>query len=330
MTILLSTLLLGLSTSLWAAEPERPTVPPPGVDKVLTKGETPRAFFQKRMADAGCQSELKAAKKAFRDLIQEVADMRAAKETDSKIDAKGGALMDARMEVLRLMELCGECATREIEVRTLDFKAGRETWFISDGSCQLPIETTNAKGEPDAAGIAKLQTVFQLVSDSLVHAKQYAGPNGGFDNVLAFHVINGNKIDPKADLFPSPANLAIWVRGPRILNMMMYYPMEAEYETVTKGSLSEFNLKFKSFEPKAKIVYPNVTDFTPSGKPVPPLINLLLRRVVGRWYITSDGYFRYFTAAMLPLNLTNPELMKQGRSVLTDTLTELSYRGQWE
>lgn len=324
MTIWISTVILSLSSFLWAADPQRPTAPPPGIDKVLTGGEEPRVFFQKRMADAACQDDLKKAKGTVRSLIKEIETMRAAKEPADKIDAKGPILMDERVKLLALMEKCGECATQEIETRVLDFKTHKETWFISDGSCQLPIDGSTPDGK------AKLKKSFDLVSDSLVHAKRYPKPNGGFDNVLDFQVMDGTTFKPDVDAFPaSPVNLTVWVRGPRVFRLMMYYAMEATFSTTVNNGLSEFNLEFTALEPKSKITYPTVTDFTPAGKPI-SLIPLLLKRVVGRWYITSDGYFRYFTAAMLPANLSTNALKEQGRAVLTDTLTELSARGQWE
>lgn len=324
MKILISTIILGLSPFLWAGDPERPTAPPPGVDLVLTKGEAPRVFFQKRLEQTACQGRLKTAKAEVKRLTKEIATMRANKERDDLIDDKGKTLMEERTKLLGEMQECGECATQEIETRVLDFRTHKETWFISDGSCQLPIDNSTPEGK------TKLKKAFDLVSDSLTHAKRYPNPNGGFNNVLEFQVMDGSTLKPDVDAFPpSPLSLAIWVRGPRALRLMMYYPMEAKYETTTTNGLSEFHLEFASFEPKSKVTYPTVTDFTPSGKPV-GLIPLLLRRVVGRWYLTSDGYFRYFTAAMLPANLSTNALKEQGRSVLNDTLTELSARGQWE
>ncbi len=321
MNLLISTIILGSSFSLWALTPERPTAPPLAIDKVLTGGEEPRVFFEKRASDAACQEDLKTAKTEVRTIKDAMKAMSAAKAPATELDDKEADLAVARETLLTLMEKCGECATQEVETQELNFKTHKETWFISDGSCQIP-----------SADPAKLKKAFELISDSLIHAKRYPRTKDGFENVLDFQIVeNGTTFKPQEDLFPkSPANLTIWVRGPRALRLMFYYFMEATYATQpTPNGGSEFFLKFTAAEPKAKLTYPTVTDFTASGKPI-PLISMLLKNVVGQWYVTSDGYIRYFTAAQLPNNLGASVFKKLGRGVLIDTLTEISARGEWE
>jgi hypothetical protein len=330
---------------------ERPKVPAPGVDADLVGANGPRAFFEKQASDAACVSDLGKVRSEYRTILTEIESLKKARPKSTKadgtedaalktandaIDAKGVSLKEKRKELLALMQKCGECSAQDVKpwkVKPTPKRPQAEMWYVTDGSCQIPSKDTKV-----------LESAFQEVSNSLVHAKSYpAYSPGGFGNVLEFQLakVTGAgptvKVEflPKEDKFPaSPIHLGIWIRGFEAFNNLFAfrYFIKANYEFKDANGLKEFWLTFNTVDDdistQKKVVFPDtVTDLTTSGR-VKKVKPNNLKNVQGLWYLNSDGYIRYYTAAVFPF--PNDNLAELGKNILLDTLTTLSERGKWE
>ncbi len=341
-------LMLVCSSFAWAATTKRPTVPLTtdgkslGVDVRLGMGK-PRDFFEARSRDAACMADLARAKADYKAFQKQIRDLKAKrpvagpstpepKDLNDQIDALGVEQRKQRSKLLAIMEKCGECAVQSVVPLKITTAAKTETWYESDGSCQFPVKDQSV-----------LDTAFKKISDSLTHAKRYPHfSEGGFNSILEFQVANVTKdattnaitsvaFDKTIDAFPSPQTyLAIWVRGPQIFGttFAFQYFIASEYKHYSVGSQKEFELKFETVATKEKVKFPDIQDFFPSGRPRPKLKQTELPNVVGAWYLNSDGYVRYYTAAQFEIQIKAAE--QAARATLLDTLADLSDRGDWE
>ncbi len=341
---LVSLTVLAISFPLFAKSGSRPSIPAPEIDPALIQdGKTVREFFENRAKDAACQSDLTKAKADYRQKLKEVEDLKATrvlttdgkedatlKSINDKIDAMNAPLIALRDKMLVLIDKCGECATHEVESRDVDAGAGKtENWYISDGSCQIPSD--------DPAVLSK---AFKLISESLLRTSAYPKTaKDGFANILAFRAANKKDLSALSDdKFPaSPLNLFLWVLGPPLpfgLGWFRFqYYVKAEY-TEPKTATDPFFLKFET-EADARIKadteivgLENIPDTTLSGRAKKGGKTTWLKNVQGSWYVTPDGYLRYYTAAQFPMKLK--DIATQGRRILIDTLVFAQSRGDWE
>jgi hypothetical protein len=349
---------LVLSAPLFAAPGPTPVIPFPGEDSVLTGGLPARQFFEDRATkNPVCTANLITAKKKVRDLLKLVADLkdsRAGKTPEEieaindKIDAYENEktpvdvnLLVARTKMLDLMQECGECATRKLDLVESDILLpdGRkdpsktQKWYVSNGSCQLPTKDPKI-----------LANVFEVLSKSLIRADDYPkSAPGGFANIVNFkqarssdlHVLPDNEF-PDATKDKS-MNIYLWVLGPKIgAQFIFYYYLTSFHDTYkTARGVDEFFMNFQT-QPDARLKGswkapggPAIFDTTLSGRRANSFITELpLANVKGQWYVNGDGYLRYYTAAEFPLKIKEIETL--GRRILIRTITDAAARGKWE
>jgi hypothetical protein len=316
---------------------EPPALPTSCVDLELVGPEGPRPFFEKRAQNPECRNKLKAALQDQQALVAKIETLKAERaaepakltEKNKKIDDLGPDLKAAQAAVRAAMLECGECTTKDVVALNVLGKVGignsGATWYETDGSCQIP--STDSK---------VLENAFAVISDSLVHAKSYPlySP-GGFANVLDFQIVDGLTFKPEADEFPpSPLNLGVWVRGPKLPvvgGVAFRYFVEANYGFQDRGATKEFSLSFSTIEDgktlRALKFPDNVKDQSTSGLPM-NVKPIGLAKVRGLWCVNTDGYIRYYTAAEFPLNVSSAADL--AKDILLDTLITLSNRGQWK
>lgn len=355
MTQLVSFFVL-LTSILSAAPAERPKIPLTGTGNALGidqrlkidkdgKGPAdPRAYYELRSRDAACMADLAKAKTEYSKQLKAIRTLKDSRpaagsgapepvEINNKIDLLGKQLAAQRSTLLNAMNRCGECSVEAVIPHVIKTAAKTEVWYESDGSCQIPSKDKDV-----------LKKAFQRISDSLTHAKRYPHhAEGGFGSILDFQIAQVNttpegatsvKFDDKLDAFTGlPTYLAIWVRGPKLLpgaTPAFQYFIRSENKAYGTTDLNEFELKFETVsDPKIKnkVIFPTIQDRSTSGRPLPAK-QQTLPNVIGAWYLNSDGYLRYYTAAEFPFKF--PGLEEIARYTLLDTLAELSDRGDWE
>ncbi|MBY0370999.1 hypothetical protein K2X33_09950 [bacterium] len=313
---------------------EATTIPADGPDLTLIGSDSPRVFFESKGTDAACVSDLSTAKTNYRKGYAELQKLKAARTTpvgteDAAIEAKFKEVDAIRDNVLVLLEKCGECSTNKLTTS----KAGPGLeWFISNGSCQLPIKDK-----------AALKTAFDKVRASLLHTANYSKKAfRGFDNILDFQMI-GPDMKPVGKDVPLPEtgfNLLISVRGPGVA---LQYFIDGSYKSSAVDPSkrvgmeeNQFALEFSSADANrmAQVAFSGtVNDYTASGIPV-PMTGVPLAQVQGKWYLTDDGYIRYYTAAVIPTLIIpaskRQKMLDLGRKILIDSLFDLSERAEWD
>jgi hypothetical protein len=308
-----------------------------GVDARLASGK-PREFYESRAkANPDCVKDLDKAKEDFREVAKQIKELKAKRSglKDAEVDAinkdidrLGADLGKKRSVVLKWMDKCGECSVQEVTGVKVASVSRTENWYVSDGSCQIPSK------DP-----AVLKAAFKKISESLQHAKRYPhySEEGGFTNILDFQIakvetkgkdITKISFDPKVDLFTGAQNfLGIWVRGIPGFNFRYFISAEQKLSP----SEDAFHLKFETVPSELiklkEVPFPEISDYTASGKATPVKASSL-KNVIGAWYLNSDGYLRYYTAAEFLFMFD--KLKDIARSTLLDTLWELSERGEWE
>ena len=267
---------------------DRPPLPKPEVDFEVTGGLTPREYFSKRQANLPCREALEKAQKA----------------EAAAPDAKKPALHMAYLE--KVLE-CGDCdIVPPKEPILIDVDGSHsEQWYVSYGFCQLDLE----KGD------------YETLVASLLDLKQYPAKTGGFSHMAEFigYEAGTKKVitQPKT----SPFDAFIAVKGPILqtgLDGAIGYFARNWYDEKVPN---QFHLWFENTAPPEKYVYPSLK--TPAGFPLPLA---KLPHAKGSWYLTRDGYFRYFTAADFPGVLSFAAT--KAKEILLDTLLQFRARAQ--
>ena len=293
----------------------RPTLPALGEDRALT-GDKPAAdFFAIRRQNATCRADLDRARILFSKARVELMELVAAAPGTALIDSAEKRSEIARRRLLKKTEECGECATREVEMRSVQTAGRKENWYISDGSCQLE-------------GVDTVAAYHRMV-DSLLHLRQYPQRYGGFADLLEFVGVdeNSGEILPQLDKAEaSPFFTFVAIRGPNlgILTAFSYY-IKNEFEEKSSGEKRQFVFSFHGTKPPREFRTPLVYQVTASGKKIPAQ-QIKLPQVMGLWYLNSDGYIRYHTSADFGVSLKFAKEL--ARDILLDTIVQLSERGK--
>lgn len=302
---------------------ERPTIPEPGEDRVLTGGISAKEFFEARQKDTDCFQKWNHAFEDYQKLKSELNNMLA-KETDvAKADEKEEEMLAARSELLDLTEVCGPCKTQKMKKQTI-ISSG-EYWSITDGSCFLP--SLNVERSADS---------FEKAMGFLLNTKGYARHRGGFDSVLEFVPIDRKTgaVLPhveKVDI-SQPIDTFITVRAKNPLfkktPVTFNYSFENKVEIREANGKKEFILRFSAIPQPESLNELEVFDTTLAGTKRPIKKFKTLNHVLGMWYFNSDGYYRYFTAADFESVLFSSGLgSKEAERTLLDTVLSFAERG---
>jgi len=266
---------------------ERPPIPKPEVDLEVTGGLTPREYFAKRKENKPCREALAKAKEAE------------AKAPAAQKKALHQAYLDKVIE-------CGDCniVPPGPPIVVGEDTASPETWYVSYGFCQLDL-----KGDD-----------FKNLSDSLLDLKKYPAKSGGFSHIAEFIGYKEGTATPIQVATVSPFDAAIAVKG-RVLAGALTGAIGYFVKNEFAQEKDYFHLTFENTDSPPGYKFPKLT--TEQGFPL-PLVRL--SHANGSWFLTKDGYFRYYTAADFPGVLSFASSV--AKEILLDTLLEFYDRAE--
>lgn len=309
----LVSLVLALGLCLPTLATERPSLPGPAIDTELLGGKTPREFFTQRMQ--GCR-DLETTENTYR---EERAKLQTLK--DSNAAANDLKFQQERAETalkawIGRVKDCGPCHIRPIK-RVVVTSAGKtENWFVSDGSCFLPSLTR------DEAARA-----FEVRAKSLEQLSQYKYSSGGFRQVVEFFAVDPVSGRPETQAtIPSPYEAFIAVRGPTLFGVRTAagYYFGGGYRKWSDSDGAHYHSFFTAKRPPRGFRQPRIRETDITGNP--HRVRLIqLSDAQGQWYLTEDGYLRYYTAADFGLSLKF--LSDMAEATLFETLLDLTQRG---
>ncbi len=319
-------LLAAFSLAARGDTPVAPTIPAPGLhplvmDKTAPTAFNARAFFDARKADTVCQGELATMRASYLSARESLAKMAGSSDLDL-LDDQGTIMEQARDEWVAKMRECGKCWSQDIELRAVPTAGRTEYWYIGDGSCQL--DTLETKILADS---------FKAKTESLTTADAYRHYTGGFPTVLDFFLVNpttGAKMNDQTPNPLSPFYAFIAVKGPSIFGVPSafgYYYKNQIVNRQTNG-VTEYIHTFEAERaPRGFQAPSNIAIVLPSGRKRSAK-SITVTRVQGMWYLTGEGYLRYYTAADLGMNLDFAKKIAQ--ATMLTTLATLYERGVGE
>lgn len=281
-------LILFLFSSILFAAP-RPEMPEPGVDRVLTEGLSSREFFEKRASKTTCFQALEKDRIQYRTERAELFQLKKSGASASTLDAKERKMLALQKALLLKVEDCGECATRPVESVNVPTPQKTELWYIADGSCQLPTRDKN-----------QLELAYQTSLDILLDAQKYPAKNGGFSSVLEFSAVDmtAGELLPEIGKFPAePFHTFVGVKGPVIVAQLGFqYIGKTNFFHREKNGLKELVITMRGVEFPQNFEPPTMYVEKASGKK-DSVVAYSLKTFQIMWYLNSDGYSRYYTAA---------------------------------
>jgi hypothetical protein len=271
-----------------------PTMPTPGVDTVLMQGKTPEAFFGERKQKTACRAELATLRTAYRTEAKALETLKGSSDADA-IEAQGEKREAAREKYLDKLAECGPCARRDLEVIKVTGEAvlRPQNWYVADGSCLI-----------EGLSGADLEKAFSAAVDDLLTPDFYRHYAGGLPTVLEYQVIDaktGAKIaNAGKQKLEDPFLSFIAIRGPSLFGASSSFGYLYKNDTkltAGAGGIKEYAHLFKVETPPRGFQFPaTVIEHLPSGATNKVRVNKLTK-VHGMFYVSSDGYFRYHTAA---------------------------------
>ncbi len=330
----LITIFLGLFftlslTAISAFAAEVPQIPSPGEDQVLTQGLSAREFFDRRLSDNECLSNLAAARSSFDEANRRVQELISAAAPTEAFEVAEATLYARKTALIKRVFQCGECAQRPVERREIEGNLGTQVWYVTDGSCSLHGD--GAVGR------------YEKGRNFLKGIRNYPQKLGGLSHVLEFVAVDpqsGEILENLNTTEQSPLDIFISVRSADmngLLNSISYFFRSTSGEKVS-GDRKEYSIQFTSKRPTPGFRRPEVYFLPAAGKVAGQYdaqkrraTQWNLRNVKGSWYLSSDGYVRYFTAADFGELIENSfglaELFlseKNAAEVLGETLFDLS------
>lgn len=315
-----SKLLFLLVLPVLALAEERPVIPTPGEDLVLTEGKSAKDFFEARKQNTECRKNWETTFAENRAAQAELIKM-VAQGTPAKIaDVQEAKVREIRARLLVITDECGPCKNQPLENLTISSDPA-EYWKITDGSCYFPPESAEKAIES-----------FNKVTKSMLNTSNYARQRGGFDSILEFVPIDRitGKVLPhieKVDI-SKPLATYISVRAKPKGAITFNYTFDNTIEIREANGKKEFILTFHGFEQPESLDDLPVFDTTLSGTKKEIKKFKTLTKVIGMWYFNTDGYYRYFTAADFESILFSTGFgNKDAEKVLLDTVLTLAERG---
>jgi len=296
---------------------ERPKLPEPGWDLELTGGKTPREFFKARMDQPACREKLEDLRIGYLATKETLAKKISDGQPGPDIEKQERVMNSARDAWVKTASECGPCAARDTKKDVIAGVAKKEVWYTSHGSCQL-----------SEASADKLTGYFDRWRDSLLHVKQYAHKNGGFFYILDLVAYNPQDGKPLAidALESSPVQAVLSVRGPVIVFPTGFsYYAEQKFQTQSKDGVAEFYMNGTSVTPPSGYQEPVIEDVLASGRKV-KVAQTKVGNVLSQWYVTADGYVRYFTAGDFRAELKFVE--EQAKTIMLDTVLNMAERAE--
>lgn len=292
-------ILLSLVVSLSVLAAESPQIPSPEVDLNLTGGKPANEFFQARLSNQACASQLTELRKKYREEKNKFLALDKVKTPAAQLDSQERTVSNARDAVLAKLEECGECATRPVEHRTVYAPSGTQRWYIADGSCYLP-----------ALGLSQsqLRAVYDKASSRMLNNGRYTKMDNGIPSILKFDRIDKStgKVLPAGPIEDSNFSIFLSVKGPSFAGLVsaFSYFIENNVEKKSENGLEETIIRFNQAKLPEGFAYPDkIYDVTASGQKTAAFVRNI-PQVQGLWYLNSEGYFRYYTAADFGISLS--------------------------
>lgn len=301
---------------------ERPVLPEPGPDSKLTGGKTPADFFGARLENQECQTKLKSVRDELVTSEGAVKRLVAEKAQAYLIERAEKVVAGSREAYLDGLEICGPCATREIERRKIISLTKTEMWNISDGSCYL---------DPKKFGKPAYERMVKFLS----HVDNYAAyRTNGLRNILEFVALDSTsgEVHPEWTTFDKPFYVFISVLGPSFLGETMspQYVILNEVKEKTEADLSRWSLSFRGVTAPRGFRVPDVYQYSASGRKS-IVRSLKLPSVLGQWHVDTAGNLRYYTAADFgALGIASGFTSKLARHVILETIAHLYEAGAGE
>jgi hypothetical protein len=222
-----------------------------------------------------------------------------AKAPSDELDSQEKKVNQLRDSVLAKLEECGECATKEIEHRTVYTPKGTQRWYIADGSCYLPALNLSS---------AQIRAIFDKATAKMLNNGRYTKQDLGIPSILAFDKVDETtgKVLPPGLAESSPFHIYLSVKGPSMLGIVsaFNYFIKNEFEKKKDGELEETIIRFNQAKmPEGFVAPEKIYDTTFGGKKTAAFARNL-SDVQGLWYFNSEGYFRYYTAADFGISLS--------------------------
>lgn len=281
------------------------------VDAAIFGNTEPAAFFRERARSAPrCRARLGTVKqefKASREALQKAIDTA---KPSGVIDGLEIESDEIRHRYHDTIAECGHCAIRPIEKKVRVTPKGNEIWYMVNGSCWLP-------GAKTEAGIKR---VYQARKKSLSWTKYYPKYSGGYPQIYEFREIERKTgvLAPSRHL-SSPFLGYMAIRGPEIFSTPTAF--DYTFEGNIRDHRSGLTFDFAYAPPPRRFRGPRVYDHRASGRKVRVRM-LHVRDVAGKWYVTQDGYLRFFMAADLKMDLDFAKTV--ARRTLLDSLVHFA------
>ncbi len=273
----------------------RPVTPQPEVDMELTGKLTAREFFKKRAADKECSAELEKQRQLYRTQKLALIELKKSGGKPDALDAKEAENLKTLKTLLVQLRKCGDCLVKPV-VTGKPFKMPgsnqTEVWTVADGSCQLAQEDKKI-----------LEDIFQVSVDTMLDIHKYPGRNNGFPLLLEFEAMDYKKaiMLPNVGKLESPTEVYafVGVQGPK--NPIGYagfqYIGKNTVVAREKNGLKELIISMSGVENPNGFEEPSMNVISAGGKKFKIFPLMSLTRVEVMWYLNSDGYSRYYTAA---------------------------------
>lgn len=293
---------------------ERPKLPEPGVDTVLTGGKSAREFFAERTKDSPCRRELLDLRAKYREESEKFEKMKKDAATVAALDDQGLNVEKAKRAVVLKNNECGECAARPV-ARTVINDVGRtEVWYVSDGSCQLPI--TNPQ---------ELSKAYEQLRDAILRVKKYPHYADGLHHILELKAVDtktGQWLNDKDLLDNDPQGIFVSIRGPQLFGLVtaFSYLCEVKWAESLRGEQKQLVLTGTGVRPPSGFNYPEVYSYQGGGgkTAIPEKRQKKASALLKMWYLTQDGYLRYFTAADFGASISFIDQL--GQEVMLDSV----------
>jgi len=292
--ILVSLFITGLAFSN-----ERPQIPAPQVDTKLTQGKTPSDFFQERSQNTSCSNELKELRIQYRTERNKLIALGKEGANSNTLDSQEKVMSRVRDSLMTKLELCGECATQEVEHRTVYAPTGTQRWYIADGSCFLGTLGLSS---------SQLRAVYDKATARMLDNSKYTKVQGGIPSILLFDRVDPQtgKVLPAGPVESSPFLISLSVKGPSFAGIVsaFNYFIKNEFEKRSQNGVEETVLRFEQEKAPAGYELPSkIYDVTAGGNKTGVFVRNI-SEVQGLWYFNSEGYFRYYTAADFGISLS--------------------------
>jgi hypothetical protein len=291
-------MLLVLTVALQLFAADRPVIPEAQMDLGLTQGKTVAEFFQARLGNQKCASELQDLRAKHREEKNKLLGLMKSGAAASALDAQEKNMSRVRDLLMGKMEECGECATRPIDHRTVYAPSGTQRWYIADGSCYLP-----------ALGLSpsQIRAAFDKATARMLDNGRYTKQNQGIPSILLFDRVDEKtgKVMPPGPVESSPFLISLSVKGPSFVGIVsaFNYFIKNEFEKKSQNGVEETVLRFNQEKMPSGYEAPSkIYDTTAGGKKTAAFVRNI-SEVQGLWYFNSEGYFRYYTAADFGISL---------------------------